>query len=611
MELYTRIPFCHTELTEGFWGERQKINREKTIYSILEQFENTGRFRSFEFEPVEKSGIKPHFFWDSDIAKWIESVAYLIEKKPDRVLERKADEVIDLIEKNMDESGYFNLYFTLVEPENRFQKREYHELYCAGHLIEAAVAYYHATAKDKLLNCMCRYVDYIEKVFVQDRSAAFQSPGHEEIELALFKLYRLTGEEKYKNLAMHFLNIRGTIDSERGLYSQTHLPIREQKTAEGHCVRACYLYSAMADAAAETGDKELLAACQSVFDNIVKKRSYITGGIGSTRYGEAFSEDYDLPNSTAYAETCAAISLAFFAGRLQRIEPNPEYADIIEKIIYNGMLSGVSLDGKSFFYENPLEISRLEQGRGRPFGAPNFYAANRRKEVFDCSCCPPNLSRFIAAIADYLYTTKDETVYVHQYMQGKTCFPFCGKQVEICQKTGYPYEGKIHFHVKNMKGKKLALRIPFWSKTTLFQGKEIEKPQTGYFLLEISDDAYEFTLSLDISPRPVYANPAVAANAMHAAFCAGPLVYCAESCDNETPLRNHAFLLPLHAQPLDLEELKVRAYDVACLSQKKPKDDALYTDKPEYQKTKIRLIPYYAFANREEADMLVWFPYHE
>ena len=313
------LSFCQVEIKRGFWERMQMLNRKFTIYSVWERFKETGRFDAFKFDWKEGLPNKPHIYWDSDVAKWIEGVSYILEKEPDSALEKAVDEIVDLIEKHQDENGYFNIYFTVCHPEKRFQKRTEHELYCAGHLMEAAVAYYNATKKDRFLKAMCRYADHIELVFVKNKSAAFITPGHEEIELALVKLYHCTGEIRYLELAKFFVDQRGLRD-ENALESnpegipqyydsvnrrncQSHIPVREQATAEGHCVRACYLYSAMADLAKIYADQGLLNACKKIFENITQKRMYITGGIGSSYVGEAFTIDYDLPNKNAYAET--------------------------------------------------------------------------------------------------------------------------------------------------------------------------------------------------------------------------------------------------------------------------------------------------------------------
>ncbi|MBR4766673.1 MAG: glycoside hydrolase family 127 protein, partial [Clostridia bacterium] len=417
------ISFRDITIGDGFWKDRQKTNSEKTIYNVRDRFAETGRFDAFRFEWKDGMEKKPHIFWDSDIAKWIESVAFIIEKEPRPDLEALVDEVVDLMEKNQQPDGYFNIYFTVCEPGRRFTNRDWHELYCAGHLTEAAVAYYNATGKDKMLKIMCRYLDLIDRIFRVEDSAAFHTPGHEEIELALVKLYRCTGEKKWLNLAKYFIDRRGMQEEVpedywcSSRYFQSHLPCREQFTAEGHSVRACYLYAGMADIALEYDDEALKKACFALFDDIYNKKMYLTGGIGQSAVGEAFTVAYDLPNSRAYTETCAAIALVYFASRLQKMKVDSRFGDVIEKAMFNGILSGVSLDGSSFFYKNPLEFLHAERERNK--GVPKQqepFPEPVRQRVFDCSCCPPNITRFIASIGDYICGEDENTVYIHQYI---------------------------------------------------------------------------------------------------------------------------------------------------------------------------------------------------
>ena len=360
-----KVPFSTVRINDGFWKQKQKMIRETTAYAVYERFRDTGRFEALECKWKEGDpDSPPHIYWDSDVAKWIEGVAYLTALEKCEDLEKIADKAIENIVRNCDENGYFNSHYLVTEQEKRFTNRGCHELYCAGHLIEAAVAYRDATGKDALLKAMCRFADYIEQVFKVEKSAAFTTPGHPELELALVKLYHATGERRYLELSKFFVDEHGTNDKDismeerekKGIlsYNQDEMPLRQRGTVEGHCVRALYLLCSMADLAREYGDAELTAACERCFDNIVNKRMYITGGVGSTYVGETFTVDYHLPNRTAYAETCAAISLAMFASRMQSLRADGRYGDIVERVIYNGMLSVISMDGRSFFYENPL-----------------------------------------------------------------------------------------------------------------------------------------------------------------------------------------------------------------------------------------------------------------
>ena len=614
MNSFNQLKIAQVNITGGFWHERQELNRDVTLDSVREQFENTGRFAAFRFDWQEGQPNRPHIFWDSDVAKWLESAAYILGKNKDKTLEAYVDNVVDLIEKNQDKNGYFNIYFTVCEPDNRFFNRNAHELYCAGHLIEAAVAYYEATGKDKFLKSMCRYADHIEKVFKIDDSAEYSTCGHEEIELALVKLYHCTGEKRYLELSKHFVDIRGTAASkeviahENDIYLQDHLPVREQTTAEGHSVRAGYLFSAMADLSKEYGDKELFEACQKLFRNITERRMYITGGVGSTSSGEAFTVDYDLPNASAYAETCAAIALYMFANRMSRNEANSIYADAAERAMYNGIISGISLDGKSFFYENPLEINLFD--RSLPQKAKARFPITQRLEVFGCSCCPPNMTRFIASLGENIYAYDNETVFVHHYMANEAEFQMAGKTVEIEQKTEYPNDGNVEFSLKNMSGKTLAVRIPGWCRQYIItvDDKNVKpKIEAGYAYIPCEADDVKITLELDMRPQWLEANGHVFECAGMVALQKGPIVYCAEAADNGDELWSLRADVCVEVKDyfehsLNLQVLKTEGYRK---TDSKVKD--LYTPVGEgYQPQTIKFIPYYAFANRGESEMRVW-----
>lgn len=349
-------------LTGGFWQKKQEVNRKETIWGVYRRFRESGRFDALACRP--DSGIDVHWFWDSDVAKWIEAVAYLTAEHPEPELEKLADEMIESIAAAQDADGYYNSYFLLLPREERFRNRCRHELYCAGHLMEAAVAYKRATGKDLLYRCMLKYAALIDRVFRVEKSAGFLTPGHQEIELALIELWRESDDERWLTLAEYFLNARGSeaervsarIDEDRMDYAQDRYPVREQTGAEGHAVRLLYMAIAMAEVAELRGDAEMRGACLRIFNDIARHKIYITGGLGSNCNIEGFDEPYFLPNDTAYAETCASIALILFARRMQALDESSVYADVIERTLYNGMLSGISLDGRAFFYENPLEI---------------------------------------------------------------------------------------------------------------------------------------------------------------------------------------------------------------------------------------------------------------
>ena len=610
------VDFSKTVITGGFWKQKQDLVRKTSIKAVYDRFCDTGRFEAFKFNWKEGMPNKPHIFWDSDVAKWIEGAAYLTELKREPRLEKIIDSTVDLIEKNQDDDGYFNIYYTVVAPDKRFTDRNCHELYCAGHLIEAAVAYYKATGKRKFLDCMCRYADYIEKRFKIDRDTAFMTPGHEEIELALVRLYECTGEKRYLELSEHFINIRGTKDDfgnhfssdsqfsadyKKDLYSQAHKPVREQDEAVGHAVRAVYLYCGMADVAYHTGDAELKDACRRLFDNIINKRMYITGGIGSSSCGEAFTVDYDLSNLLAYTETCAALGLALFASRLQKLENDSVYADIIERVIYNGFMSSTSLDGKSFFYENPLEVIPYLHTRdtSSPWRTNMHWPQMQRSEVFNCSCCPPNIVRFIPSIANMLYTDDGETLYVHQFMQSKTELERGDKTLSVEQRTAYPENGKVKITIKGGDAR-IAVRIPWWCDS--YKGETVK----GYAYFDLKDGE---TVALDFKMKVklIEARPEAVFNCGRYAVMRGPVVYCMESHDNGELLRDirldgrARFAYGKH-KALGVPQLRVKAY-----RRRRDEADPLYSERHDsLEKTVATLIPYYAFANRGIAEMQVW-----
>ena len=597
--------YSKTKITGGFWQKKQEMLRKTTVWAVYDRFKETGRFDAFRCDWKEGMPNKPHIFWDSDVAKWIEGAAYITRQKKDAKLEKIVDEVVDLIVKNQEPCGYFNTYYQTQEPENIFTNRDNHELYCAGHLIEAAVAYYEATGKRKFLDAMCCYADYIEKRFKIDRDTGFRTPGHEEIELALVKLYDCTGEKRYLELALFFLNERG-VQNDSGdkltncFANQSHAPVREQKEAVGHAVRAGYLYCAMADVALRTGDKELKAACERIFDNIVNKKMYITGGVGSSAACEAYTVDYDLPNVISYTETCAAISVALFAMRMLKFDADSKYSDAIERIIYNGFLSSVSLDGKAFFYENPLEIIPYMHTRDRDVSHVSIHLPRQeRSEVFLCSCCPPNIVRFIPSIANMLYTYDDDTVFVHQFMQSTTQIDRNGESFVIEQKTSYPQNGKVKITVKGADTR-LAVRIPFWCDSDEYQTVK------GYQYFDVKD-GQSIELDFKMKVQLVEARPEAVFDCGRYAVMRGPVVYCMEAIDNTEYLRDiridsHARFRTGKNAELGVPTLTVKAY---CRNANE--NAPLYSPKHDsFRVFDAVLIPYYAFANRGASAMQVW-----
>lgn len=594
------VNFKNVDILGGIWADKQKMLKESTVYAVLDRFKDTGRFDAFKCDPA--LGIEPHIFWDSDVAKWIEGAAYLIEKHPHPDLEKIIDEVVCDIEKNQLPSGYFNSYYILKEPEKIFTNRDCHELYCLGHLIEAGVAYYGATGKRKLLDLMIKYVDYVEKRFKIDQDAGFFTPGHEEIELALVRLYEVTGDKKHLDLATFFVSERGKslddgkmIDWADAKYSQSHAEPKNQLTAEGHSVRAVYLYCAMADLAILNGDKELERACKALFEDIIKHKMYITGGIGSTHIGEAFTVPYDLPSEGAYSESCAAIGLVFFAQRMLALTGEKKYADTIERVLYNGFLSSVSLDGKSFFYVNPLEIVPANHTRHASVKNKDPLPPMHRFEVFDCSCCPPNIVRFLGSLGSLLYTKDEKGIYVQQFAASKAKIDFGGKEITIEQKTAYPENGKISF--VSSHDVRIFVRVPEYLDTGALS-------KTGYIPLDL-EAGVEKSIDFEIPTYLVSANPLVRDTAGKVALLHGPVVYCLEGHDNPYPLYDIRIDKNTEFYHMKNDSLGVNTITVDAYVRKEA--DSLYAPLSEARK-KIRatFIPYHAFANRGDSPMQVW-----
>ncbi len=594
-------------ITGGFWQRRQQLNAERTIYAVKKRFEDTGRFDAYAGYWREGMPNRPHLFLTGDVEKWIEAVAYLRMAGQCTDLEPLCDELIARIEANQFPDGYYNMFVGQMEPTRRWTNRDWHELFAVGHLIEAAVAYYRATGKDRLLRCAARAADHVGTVFVKERSAAFTTPGHEEIELALVKLYRCTGERRYLELSRFFIDERGRHPEELGENDaerrQDYLPVREQRTAAGHAVRAMYLYSGMADLAREYGDESLLQACRALFDS-VGRRMYLTGRLGSTRDCEGFTTDYDLPNLTAYTETCAAIGLMLFSRRMQLIDPDARYADTVERVLYNGFLSSTSLEGDRFFYENPLEIDpRLTSGIYRSA----HYPIRQRVGVFSVSCCPPNIARTVASIGDWLYSLDGDTLFVHQYMTSEITQDEDGRRLRASLTTDYPAGGHIRLHAEGVKN--TAVRIPAWCGrwTAAVSGHAAAYTlRKGYAFFDCTEGDIE--LDFDMTPYAVEASPHVREDAGRVAVMRGPVVYCLEGTDNGADLRDlHIDLnAPITAEACDAYGMPV----LHAAGWRRDADsfgDALYrrVGAPRVPQP-LRFIPYYAFANRGETEMVVW-----
>jgi len=590
------ISYRDIEMTGGFWAALQTRNHGVTMPAVLERFRETGRLDAARCETTWPEGKRPHFFWDSDLAKWMEAAAYILQKGPDPLLERMMEELITRIEENQWDDGYYNIYYTAVEPNGRWQNRDHHELYCAGHLIEAAVAFYEATGRERFLNRMLKFAAHIEKTFMIDGAAAFQTPGHEEIELALMRLYHCTEDERWLKLSRWFLERRGRNREEidamprwhHPSYNQSHLPVEEQRAAEGHAVRALYLYAAMADLAI-CGDAAMRTACEALFENITQKRMYITGGVGSSHRGEAFTVDYDLPNETAYAETCAAIALALFCRRMSAVEPDARYADAAERAIYNGLLSGISEDGAAFFYENPLELHPELRRKDTSVAEGERFPITQRQRMFDCACCPPNLARFVASFADFLFTRDENTLYIHHYA--------CARTNNIEMATEYPRDGRIFLRLHGMAGRRAALRVPGWCEK--FHCSVAGILDKGYYYIDIPADHFRLELKLEMPARLITAHPRAYENIGRAAVTRGPMVYCMESVDNGENLRALS-IAPDAVFSGDFNMLE-------CGGMRLEEPEALYSaTPPKHVPQRLRFLPYYRFANRGESEMAVW-----
>lgn len=575
-------------------------------------------------------------FQDTDVAKWLEAVSYSLETHPNPELEDIADEVIELIGKAQQPDGYLDTFYIIKEPEKRWTDlHEGHELYVAGHLIEAAVAYYKATGKKRLLDVACRFSDYIDTVFGPETDKIQGYDGHQEIELALVKLYEVTGNDKYLRLAKFFIDERGIEpnylvrewEKRKGYsswsnlpvpppdlkYNQAHKPVREQDTAVGHAVRAVYMYASMADIAREIGDKQLFDTCKKLWKNIVNRQMYLTGGIGSTHQGEAFTFDYDLPNDTVYAESCASVGLIFFAHRMIQMDIDSEYADVMERALYNIILGSMSHDGKNFFYVNPLEV----YPKASINNPDKRHIKPVRQKWFGCACCPPNIARLLTSLNQYIYSVNDDTVYAHLYIGGEAEIKMKSGAFRISQKNRYPWDGKVTFYMESSPVEliTMAFRIPNWCKkwSLFINGKREENIiiKQGYALHRRtwrSGDKIE--LNFDMNIEVIYSNPKVRANSGKIAIQRGPLVYCLEEVDNGENLP--AFSVNLksgftaHTDEKLMKNAVVIKGKAARIVEDDWKDNLYSNHQPIEREVDITAIPYFMWGNRKPGEMLVW-----
>lgn len=632
----------------------------------------TYTFRGFDTLPADPAKPKPDRFYgfvfqDSDFSKWIEAVGYSLIQHPDAQLEQTADEAIDLVCAAQLENGYLDTYYIINGMDRAFTNlKDHHELYCLGHLIEGAVAYYQATGKDRLLNAARRYADYVTAYFGPQEGGCKGYPGHEIVEMALVRLYEVTGEDKYLKLSQFFLNQRGTKpyyfdaeerncaalegreeqlpkfdeNEERYAYHQAHKPVREQNEAVGHAVRAVYLYSGMADVARLTADDALYAACQRLWESIVREKLYVTGGIGGTSHGEAFSFPFDLPNDTIYSETCAAIGLAFFARRMLEIKVESHYADVCELALYNTVLSGMALDGKSFFYVNPLEV--LPEACRKD--SRKSHVKPVRQKWFGCACCPPNIARIVSSVALYAYTEQDDILWFHLYMGSILTKKVKGQTLTLKVETEMPWNGHVSvcIQTQEMVSCTLAMRIPGWSgngsaKVVCSGVVTNISWETGGESLQISQgnmqevfvrDGYlylrgewqsEDSISLDFSMgvHMVTADERVREDIGKVAFVRGPIVYCMEEADNGKNLHLYKAdtnRIGTNCQNIAVEMTEELGHSMTMLNVPAkrrlitPSKNTLYREymPARYEDVTLRWIPYYAWCNRGEGEMRVW-----
>jgi len=639
---YKAVPVLWKDVAiaeDSFWGQRQKINRKITIPLEYKLNKKNGVFKAYQWDWWDKrKGKAPWRIWVGDLSKWIEAASYAIALNYDEKLAVKIKEAINCLIQGQKENGY--LYPNPMMKEQVFANlQEYHELYEIGHDIEGAVAYFQATGKRNFLNAICKTADLLCRVFGRGKGQKRGYDGHPEIELALVKLYKTTGNEDYLKLAKFFVEERGrkpyyfkkemALLRKKGLpffgwykdeqwywYCQAHKPVREQDEAAGHAVRLLYLYSGVADVAAITGDAGLLSACKRVWKNIITRRMYITGGVGSFPDCESFTFDYDLPDENAYAETCASIALVFFAHRMLHIELDSQYSDVMEKALYNGVLSGVGIDGKSFFYANPLAVYPEALKR------VGSHRAGIRQKWFGCACCPPNIARLLASLGGYIYSVSDNTIYVHLYVEGESNINLCGRDIRINQKTNYPWDGKIRLlvHTNHPSEFSMAVRIPGWCRNAavMLNNKKVdlkEATKKGYaYLLKKWEDGDVIELNFPMPVECVEAHPAVRMNAGKVALQRGPLIYCLEEVDNGKNLADISLIDRSDFKLLKRNDIKGGYIAIEGEAKRRVIDSAwrnvLYRTNPsKEERIKFAAIPYHLWANRRAGEMRVWVNY--
>ena len=585
-KLITPVKFSEVTINDGFWSPRLQSHKDVTLKVCIDQIENqTGRIRNFENAAKglgEHSGI---YFDDSDVYKALEGMAYSLQNNPDPELEAKCDEWIDKFAAAQQEDGYINTYYTLTGLENRWSDMGMHEMYCAGHMIEAAVAYYNVTGKRKLLDVVIRMADHMMTVFGPGKRDWV--PGHEEIELALVKLYEVTGEKKYLDFAEWLIDERGHghgtwVKWRQESYYQDDKPVREMTDIAGHAVRAMYLYCGMADVAAYTGDKGYMTALDSLWDDVVLRNMYVTGGIGQSSRNEGFTTDYSLPNMSAYCETCASVGMVLWNWRMNQFTADAKYIDVLERSMYNGALAGISLAGDRFFYVNPLES----------------LGTHHRQAWYGCACCPSQICRFLPSIGNYIYGVAKDGIYVNLYIGNTASVKVGRRDITLTQETKYPWEGAVAVTVGCKRPFKSALRfrVPGWCKSYSLSvnGKAVEVPvENGYASLKRRwRNGDQVVLNMDMPAEIIAADPRVKEDEGYRAVQRGPLVYCMEAVDNPGDYETLHLTEDLRFEPVWEPDLLRGVVTLTADVDGRP----------------LKLIPYYAWDNREAGRMRVWIP---
>ena len=590
LKMIEQIDFSHVKINDNFWSPRLSKHVSATLPVCIDQIENqTGRIRNFENAAKgegEHSGI---FFDDSDVYKALEGMAYSLINNPDPELEKKADEWIDKFAAAQQPDGYINTFYTLTGLDKRWTNMDKHEMYCAGHMIEAGVAYYQATGKRKLLDVCIRMTDHMMSQFGPGKR--HWVPGHEEIELALVKLYQTTQEQKYLDFAYWLLEERGHGHGTMGdegkwdpVYYQDIVPVRQLTDISGHAVRCMYLYCGMADVAALKNDTGYIAAMDRLWDDVVHRNMYITGGIGSSRDNEGFTEDYDLPNLDAYCETCASVGMVLWNQRMNQLTGDSKYIDILERSLYNGALAGISLGGDRFVYVNPLESK----------------GDHHRQEWYGCACCPSQLSRFLPSIGNYIYASSDDALWVNLYIGNTGQIRIGETDILLTQETDYPWDGSVKLTISTSQPleKEIRLRIPNWCKTydLSINGKRINvSEEKGYAVIKDWKSQDVIALDMDMPVEIVAADPHVKENFGKRAIQRGPLVYCMEEIDN-----------PVYFDQIQLSPSTT--FQTAFVSDIL---NGIKTIKTNGRAQSATFIPYYAWDNRKAGKMRVWIPYNE